>query len=55
MFVLLVALLFVGLSFLIHLLWIVALVFCLFWVAGWALGRGERAGRGERRRWYGRW
>ena len=52
-FVLLVALLFAGLGFLVHLLWILAVICGVFWVAGWALAKGERAG--SRRRWYGRW
>jgi hypothetical protein len=47
-----VVLIFLMLSFLVHLLWILAVVFGLFWIAGWALGKGEHAG--SRRRWYGR-
>jgi Na+/H+ antiporter NhaC len=54
-FVLLAALLFVGLGFIIHLLWIAAVIFAVFWLAGWALAKGERSGGGSRRRWYGRW
>jgi hypothetical protein len=50
--VLLVALLFAGLGFAVHLLWIVAVIAFIFWVAGWALAKGEGSGR---RRWYGRW
>ena len=53
LFVLLVALLFAGLGFAIHLLWIVAVIFFVVWLVGWALAKGERAG--SRRQWYGRW
>jgi hypothetical protein len=41
----LVILLFAGLGFALHLLWIVAIVMLVFWVAGVALGRGSSAGR----------
>lgn len=41
----LVVLVFAGLGFAIHLLWIIAVVLLVFWVAGFALGRGEGAGR----------
>jgi hypothetical protein len=51
--VLLLALLFAGLGFAVHLLWIVAVIVFFVWVVGWALGRGESAG--SRRHWYGRW
>jgi hypothetical protein len=50
--VLLVALLLGGLGFAAHVLWIAALIVFVFWVAGFALARGESAG--SRRRWY-RW
>jgi hypothetical protein len=50
--VLLLALIFAGLGFAVHLLWIVAVIVFFAWLIGWALGRGESAGR---RRWYGRW
>ena len=46
------ALLLGGLGFAIHVLWLVAVVVLLFWLIGFAVGRGERAGR--RGRWY-RW
>ena len=46
--VLLLALLFGGLGFAIHWLWIVAVVFAIAWVAGFAFRSGEG------RRWY-RW
>jgi len=49
--VLLIALLLGGLGFAVHLLWIVAAIVFIAWVAGFALARGEGAGRG---RWY-RW
>jgi hypothetical protein len=51
--VLLVALLFAGLGFALHLLWIVSVLFFVFWLVGWALAKGERSG--SRRQWYGRW
>ena len=50
--VLLIALLFGGLGFASHVLWIVAVVVFIAWVAGFALARGE--GAGGRGRWY-RW
>jgi hypothetical protein len=46
LFVLLLALLFVGLGFAVHLLWIAALVFFVAWIAGFAFRRGSG------RRWY---
>jgi hypothetical protein len=49
--VLLLALLFAGLGFVAHLLWIVAVVVFFAWLIGWAIAKGEGAGR---RRWYGR-
>jgi hypothetical protein len=43
---LVVALVFVGFGFVVHLLWIVAAVFFVCWLAGFAFGRGQRrAGR----------
>ncbi|HEY5250445.1 MAG TPA: hypothetical protein VIJ09_02230 [Acidimicrobiales bacterium] len=45
---LLVALIFFGFGFVVHLLWIVAAFFFLFWLAGFAFSRGQR--RGGRRR-----
>jgi hypothetical protein len=41
------ALLFVGVGFVVHLLWIVAIVFFLFWLVGFAFGWGHR--RAQRR------
>lgn len=49
--VLLLVLVFAGLGFAAHLLWIVAVVLLVLWLVGFALGKGETAGR---RNWY-RW
>jgi hypothetical protein len=46
--VLLLALLFGGLGFMAHALWILALVFAVIWVAGFAFRSGESS------RWYNR-
>jgi hypothetical protein len=46
--VLLLVLLFGGLGFMAHALWILALVFAVIWVAGFAFRSGENA------RWYNR-
>jgi len=48
LFVLILALLFGGLGFAVHALWIVALVVFIGWLLGFGLARGESA------RWY-RW
>ena len=48
---LLFVLLFFGAGFAFHLLWIVAVVFFLIWIIGFALGRGESAGRHHFYRW----
>jgi hypothetical protein len=40
-----------GLSFAVHLLWIVAVIFFCVWLVGFALGRGENAGRHRFYRW----
>jgi hypothetical protein len=50
--VLLLALLFGGLGFAVHALWIVAMVVFIAWLVGFGLARGE--GSGGRARWY-RW
>ena len=50
LFFLLLVLVFGGLGFAVHLLWIVAVVLLVLWVLGFVVGRGESAGRG----WY-RW
>lgn len=49
--VLLLALILGGLGFAVHVLWIVAAIVFLFWLAGFGLARGQAAGGG---RWY-RW
>ncbi len=49
--VLLVVLIFAGAGFAVHLLWIAAIVFGLFWIIGAALGRGESSGRHKLYRW----
>ena len=41
---LILALLFVGVGFVFHLLWIAAIVFFVAWVAGLAFGSGRRHG-----------
>jgi hypothetical protein len=48
---LLLVLLFFGLGFALHVLWIVAVVLLVLWVVGFALGRGEGAGRHGFYRW----
>jgi hypothetical protein len=47
----LVVLLLFGLGFAVHLLWIAAVVFFVFWLVGFALGRGESAGSHRFYRW----
>ncbi len=48
---LLLVLLFAGIGFAAHFLWILAVVFFVFWLAGVAFGRGESAGRHRFYRW----
>jgi hypothetical protein len=48
---LLLVLLFAGFGFAIHVLWIVAVIFFVLWIVGFALGRGEGAGRHHFYRW----
>jgi hypothetical protein len=48
---LLLVLLFVGLGFTLHLLWIIAAVLLVLWLIGFAVGRGERAGSHHFYRW----
>ena len=49
-FMLLLAIAFVGAGFALHLLWVLAAIFFLFWVAGYAFGRGkDKASRRWRR------
>ena len=49
--VLLLVLLFAGLGFAAHLLWIAAVIFFIFWLVGLGLGRGADAGRHRFYRW----
>ncbi len=44
-------LLFAGLGFALHVLWIVAAVLLVLWVVGFAIGRGESAGSRHFYRW----
>jgi hypothetical protein len=48
---LLLVLLLGGLGFAIHLLWVIAAVFFVVWLVGFALGRGESAGKHRFYRW----
>jgi hypothetical protein len=48
---LLIVLLFAGLGFAVHLLWIAAVIFFVVWLVGFALGRGESSGRHRFYRW----
>ena len=48
---LLLVLLFAGFGFAVHLLWVIAVVLFVLWVLGFALGRGENAGRHHFYRW----
>jgi hypothetical protein len=48
---LLLVLILFGAGFAVHLLWIVAVVFLVIWVVGFALGRGENAGSHRFYRW----
>jgi multisubunit Na+/H+ antiporter MnhG subunit len=47
----LIVLLFVGLGFALHFLWIIAAIFLVLWIIGYAIGRGESAGRRRFYRW----
>jgi hypothetical protein len=49
--ILLLVLLFAGLGFALHFLWILAVIFLVFWLAGVALGRGESAGNHHFYKW----
>jgi hypothetical protein len=49
--VLLLVLIFAGAGFALHVLWVVAVIFALFWLIGVALGRGESAGNHRFYRW----
>jgi uncharacterized protein (DUF697 family) len=48
---LLLILIFAGAGFAVHALWIAAVIFAVFWIAGVALGRGESAGNHRFYRW----
>lgn len=48
---LLLVFLFFGLGFALHVLWIVAVIFFVFWIIGFAIGRGASAGRHRFYRW----
>lgn len=48
---LLLVLIFAGLGFTVHVLWIVAGVLLVLWLIGFVLGRGEGAGRHGFYRW----
>jgi hypothetical protein len=51
LFALLLVLIFLGLGFALHVLWIVAVVLFVLWLIGLALGRGESAGHHRFFRW----
>ena len=48
---LLIVLLFFGIGFTAHFLWIVAVVLLVLWLVGAAIGRGESSGRHHFYRW----
>ena len=48
---LLIVLIFAGAGFALHILWIAAVIFALFWLVGAAIGRGETSGRHRFYRW----
>jgi hypothetical protein len=48
---LLIVLLFAGLGFALHVLWVVAAVLLVLWLVGFAMGRGESAGSRRFYRW----
>jgi len=47
----LVVLLFFGLGFALHVLWVAAVVLLVLWLIGFALGRGDSAGNHRFYRW----
>jgi hypothetical protein len=49
---LILVLLFVGLGFIAHLIWIAAVILAVLWLVGWLFRAAEGGGR---RRWYGRY
>jgi hypothetical protein len=48
---LLLVLILAGAGFALHVLWIAAIIFAVFWLVGVALGRGESAGNHRFYRW----
>lgn len=46
-----IVLLFFGLGFALHFLWIIAAIFLVLWLVGYAVGRGESSGRHRFYRW----
>jgi hypothetical protein len=48
---LLLVLILFGAGFAVHLLWILAAIFLVLWVVGFAIGRGEGAGNHHFYRW----
>ena len=48
---LLLVLILAGAGFAVHVLWIAAVIFAVFWLVGLALGRGESAGSRRFYRW----
>jgi hypothetical protein len=48
---LLLVVLFFGLGFAVHLLWIAAVILLVLWIVGFAVGRGESAGSRHFYRW----
>lgn len=48
---LLLILLFGGLGFAVHALWIIAVILFVLWIVGFAVGRGESSGRRGFYRW----
>jgi hypothetical protein len=48
---LLLVLILAGAGFAVHVLWIAAVIFALFWLIGVALGRGESSGSHRFYRW----
>ena len=47
----LIVLVFAGVGFAVHFIWVVAAVLLVIWLAGMAMGRGESAGRHHFYRW----
>jgi hypothetical protein len=49
--ILLLVLIFAGAGFALHILWLLAVIFFIFWLIGVALARGERAGNHKFYKW----